>query len=140
MCKLKALTSTAKSTTVTCDSPCAPSKWLRKSWDCLLPASKCFHRIHSTRMRLSCTQEKLWFCGSKLPLLQLLLLELYKHNTTDKNYSNSKPKSYWYLKRECVLPAIRKLRICQLLDFPRPNELHSPLSKYFINTKQHCQK
>lgn len=44
-CKMRASTSTAKSTTVTCDDPCASSKWLRKSLQYLLSASKCFYGI-----------------------------------------------------------------------------------------------
>lgn len=42
-----------------------------------------------------------------------------------KNYTESKLKKYWYLKRECVLPTVGKIRICQMLDFPRQSELHS---------------
>lgn len=126
---MKASTSTENSTTVTCDNPCASSKWLRKSLQYLLPTSKCFYGIQ----RSFTPQEWDWAALMKsfgsaeasFHSYSYCYLSYTDKNTTEKNYTNSKLKQYWYLKRECVLPTVGKVRICQVLDFLRPSELHS---------------
>lgn len=91
--------------------------------------------LHSTRMRLSCTHEELWFCRSKLPLLQLLLLELYKQ------------KYYW--KKKTLTPNLNSTGTwkgnvdCQLLGklgsvkcwISQDQVNFTAFFKYFTNTK-----
>lgn len=143
-CKIKASTSTAKSTAVTCDSPCASSKWLRKSLQYLLSASKCFYRI-----RWSFTpQEWDWAALMKsfgsaeasFHSSSYCYLSYTNKNTTEKKITlNPNLNSTGTWKGNVFYQLLGKLGSVKCWIF-QDKVNFTAFFKYLTNTKQHCQK
>lgn len=103
---------------------------LQKSLQYLLSASKCFYRIQWNVI----PQEEIELHSWRALVLQKQASTPTVIATWAIQTKIGLKKEFWYLKMERILPTVGKVRTCQVLDFPRPSELHS-LFQMFLKYK-----